>query len=44
MMIPIDIDTLSAVSKGLVQRMEDLEIKVRVDHPNYSIVEIGKNS
>ena len=40
--IPIVIDALDTVTKGLVQGVEGLEISG--DHPNYSIVEIGQNT
>ena len=39
--IPIAIGAFGRVTKGLVQRLEDLEI--RRDHSNY-IIEIGQNS
>ena len=38
--IPIGIDALDTVTKGLIQRLEDLEKR---DHPNYSIIAIGQN-
>ena len=37
--IPI---VIGIVTKGLVQRLKDLEISR--DYPNYSIVEIGQNA
>ena len=40
---PIFIGALSTIIKGLVQGLEDLEIRGRVDPLNYSIVEIGQN-
>ena len=40
--ILIVIGTLGTVTEGLVQGLEDLEI--RGDHPNYSIVEISQNT
>ena len=43
--IPVIISIRGTVTKGLVQGLEDLEIRGREgDHPNYSIVEIGQNS
>ena len=40
-----DTDDISAVTKGLVQGLEDLENKkVSGDHPNNNIVEIGQNT
>ena len=39
--IPIVIGTLGTVSKGLVQGLEDLELR---DHPNDSIVELSQNT
>ena len=36
---------LGTITKGLVQGLEDLEIKrTSADYPNYSIVEIDQNS
>ena len=44
--IPIVNDDLGTITKGLVQRLEDLEITGWGwgDHKNYSIVEIGQNT
>ena len=44
--IPIVIGTLGTVTKGLVQGLEDLEIKKKTseNHPNYRLVEIGLNT
>ena len=43
--ISIVIGTLGTVTKGLVQRLEDLEIKrTSGDHPNYCIIEIGEET
>ena len=45
--LPIVIGALGTVPKGLVKRMEDLEIRglgnKSGDHPNYYITEIGQN-
>ena len=41
--IPIVIGALGTVTKTLVQRLEDLEIKRTIgDRLNYSVVEIGQ--
>ena len=42
--IPIVICAIGTVTKGLVQGLEDLEIKRRREHPNYNIIEIGHNT
>ena len=43
--IPIMIISLGTVTKGLIQGVEGLEINRRVErNPNYSIIEIGKNT
>ena len=34
----------TVILKNLVQELEDLEMRISGDHPNYSIVEIGQNS
>ena len=44
MIILFIIGALCTVTKGLVQRLEDLEITGRVETINYSIVEIGQNT
>ena len=45
MVIPIVIGVLGTVSKGLVLGLEEMENKrTSGDQPNYSIVEIGKNT
>ena len=44
MIIPIVIVALVPLTKGLVQRLEDLEITGRVVCPNYSMSEIGQNT
>ena len=41
--IPIVVGALGTVTKRLVKRQEDLEIKGRVE-TNYSIVEIGQDT
>ena len=42
--IPIVTGALTAVTKGFVQGLEDLDMRTSGDHPNYSIVEIGQNT
>ena len=43
--MPIVIGALCMVIKGLIQELEDLEIRGRGgDCPNFSIVEIGQNT
>ena len=43
--IPIVIGALGAVTKGLVKGLEELGNKrTSGDHPNYSIIKIGKNT
>ena len=44
MMIPIVIGALGTVTKGLVQGLEDLEMRMSRDHQNYIIIEIGQNT
>ena len=44
MVIPIVVDTLDTITKRLLKRLEDLEITGQLDHPNYSIIEIGQNT
>ena len=39
--IPIVIGALGTVTKGLVKRPEDLEIRI---HLNFSIIKIGQNT
>ena len=41
--IPSVINALSTVIKGLVQGLEDWEIR-GLEQPNFSIVEIGQNT
>ena len=41
--IPIIIDSLGTVTKGLIQGLKDLEI-TSGDNPNYCIAEIGQNT
>ena len=42
--IPIVIAAVWTITKGLVQGLEDSEIRGQVDtnHPNYSIIKIGQ--
>ena len=42
--IPIIIGVLGTVSKVLIKRMDDLEMRTRGDHPNYCVTEIGQNT
>ena len=45
MVVPIVISAFGTVTKGLVQGLEDLEIKrTSGDHPKSCIVEIGQNT
>ena len=41
--IPILMDTLGTVTKGLMKELKDLEMRTGGDCQNYSIVEIGQN-
>ena len=40
--IPIVISALGTLLKGLIRRLEELEIRRR-DHSDYSIIKIGQN-
>ena len=42
--IPIVIGGLDTVINGLVQGLDDFEMRTSGDHPNYSIVEISQNT
>ena len=43
--VPIVIDALGTVTKGLLKGLEDLEVDERVgDYPNDSIIENGQNT
>ena len=44
MLIPPVNGALGTATKRLVQGLEDLEIRGRGDHPNYSIIKIGQNA
>ena len=43
--IPIVIDALGMISKGLIRGLEELEIEAQaIDYPNYSMIKIGQNT
>ena len=42
--IPIIIGALGTVTKGLIQGLEDFEMRTSGDHPNYSIIKFGQNT
>ena len=45
MIIPIVIGAFGTVTKGVLKGLEDFEAGGRVeDHPNYNIIENGKNT
>ena len=41
--IPVVIGNLSSVTKGLIKRLEDLEITGRVETINHCIIEVDQN-
>ena len=43
--VPVVIGAFGTVTKGLLKRLEDLEVRGRVEiHPNHSTIENGQNT